>query len=215
MTPTVVGRSVPRIDLRDKLTGDAKYTADLKLPGMLVGLVLRSPHPHADILSIDTSQAAQLPGVYAIVTPFDAPPGRVAPDMPVLDTRVRFVGDEVAAVAADDADIAQQALDLIRVEYQVLPFILEPGAALKPGAIAIHPQGNLATEQPLSLERGDVERGFSGGDGYRKNDATPRKDAMPRPSTTLSFNHQAPTRKSGSRRRAALRALARKPSDRS
>lgn len=75
MTPTVVGRSVPRIDLRDKLTGDAKYTADLKLPGMLVGLVLRSPHPHADILSIDTSQAAQLPGVYAIVTPLRRPAG--------------------------------------------------------------------------------------------------------------------------------------------
>ena len=95
MTHSGVGTSVTRRDLRDKLTGQARYSADLKLPGMLHGMVLRSPHPHADILSIDTSQAAGLPGVHAIVTPFDAPKGWVAPDMPLLDTRVRFAGDEV------------------------------------------------------------------------------------------------------------------------
>ena len=69
---------------------------------MLHGQLLRSPHSHADILSIDTTAAVQLPGVYAIVTPFDAPPGPAAPNVPVLDTRVRLVGDEVAAVAASD-----------------------------------------------------------------------------------------------------------------
>jgi xanthine dehydrogenase molybdenum-binding subunit len=164
MTLSVAGKTVIRRDLREKLTGEAKYSADLKLPGMLHGLVLRSPHPHANIVSIDTSEAARLPGVHAIITPFDSPPGRVASDILILDTRVRFVGDEVAAVAAVDLDTAQHALELIQVEYQVLPFILEPEEALRPGAIAIHPQGNLAIPRPLSLERGNVEQGFADAD---------------------------------------------------
>jgi CO/xanthine dehydrogenase Mo-binding subunit len=133
MTLSVAGQSVVRRDLKEKLTGEARYTADLKLPGMAHGLVLRSPHPHADILSVDVSAALQAPGVLAIVTPFDAPPGRVALDLPILDTRVRFVGDEVAAVAAVDLDAARRALELVRVEYRVLPFILDPEEAL-PGA---------------------------------------------------------------------------------
>ena len=102
MTLSVVGKSVVRKDLRQKLTGEARYAADLKLPRMLCGQILRSPHPHANIMSVDTTRAAQLPGVYAIVAPFDAPPGRVAPDTLVLDTRVRFVADEVAAVVLQE-----------------------------------------------------------------------------------------------------------------
>jgi len=164
MALSIVGKSVVRKDLREKLTGEARYAADLKLPGMLYGRVLRSPHPHANILSIDTTEAAQLPGVYAMVTPFDAPPGRVAPDLLVLDTRVRFVGDEVAAIAASDEDTARQAVELIQVEYEVLPFVLEPEEALRPGAIAIHPGGNLASGRPLSLERGNVTQGFAEAD---------------------------------------------------
>ena len=164
MTRSVASKSVARRDLREKLTGQARYSADLKLPDMLHGAVLRSPHPHADILSVDTSQAARLPGVFATLTPFDAPPGRVAPDVPVLDSRVRFVGDEVAAVAASDAETARGALDLIRVEYRVLPFVLDPEEALRPGAVSIHPSGNLATEQPLSIERGDVRQGLAEAD---------------------------------------------------
>lgn len=164
MTLSVAGQSVRRNDLREKLTGQARYAADLKLPDMLHGAVLRSPHPHADILSVDTGKAARLPEVFATLTPFDAPPGRVAPDVPVLDTRVRFVGDEVAAVAALDAETAKRALDLIRVEYRVLPFVLDPEEALQPGAVSIHPSGNLATEQPLSIERGDVSQGLAEAD---------------------------------------------------
>ena len=164
MTLTVAGRSVIRQDLKEKLTGEARYSADLKLPGLAHGLVLRSPHPHADILSVDASLAARVPGFCAVVTPFDAPPGKVASDLLILDTRVRFVGDEVAAVAAVDLDAARRALELIQVEYRVLPFILEPEEALKPGAIAIHPGGNLAIPRPLSLERGDVARGFAEAD---------------------------------------------------
>ena len=164
MTLNVVGVSVVRRDLEAKLTGEARYTADLKLPGMLYGAILRSPHPHADVLSVDISEALRLPGVRAVVTPFDVPAGRLAPDTAILDTRVRFVGDEVAAVAADDPDTARAALDLILVEYGVLPHYMTAEAALASGATAIHPGGNLALGEVLSLERGSVADGFAAAD---------------------------------------------------
>ena len=160
----IVGKSVPRKGLVEKLTGEARYTADMKLPGVLYGRIVRSPHPHADVLAVDTSAAASLPGVYATVTPFDAPAGHIAADLPVLDTRVRFVGDEVAAVAAEDADTAAAALDLIRVEYRTLPFVVDPEEALQSGAPQLYPDGNLATGRPLVLERGDVAQGFTEAD---------------------------------------------------
>ena len=159
-----------RRDLEVKLTGEARYTADLKLPGMLYGAILRSPHPHADVLSVDTSEALKLPGVRAVVTPFDAPAGRLAPDMAILDTRVRFVGDEVAAVAADDPDTARAALDLLRVKYAVFPHVMTPEAALSPNAVAIHPGGNLALGEVMSLERGSVADGFAVADVVLEDD---------------------------------------------
>ena len=164
MTLNVAGKSVVRRDLREKLTGEALYSADLKLPGMLYGQILRSPHPHADITGIDTSEAERLPGVRAVLTPFDVLPGRLAPDLAFIDTRVRFVGDEVAAVAADTLDTARQALGLVRVDYRALPHVLDAEEALKPDAVAIHPGGNLASGEPLSLERGNVEEGFGQAD---------------------------------------------------
>ena len=170
MTLNVAGASVVRRDLDVKLTGEARYTADLNLPGMLHGAILRSPHPHADVLSVDASEALRLPGVRAVVTPFDAPAGRLAPDMSILDTRVRFVGDEVAAVAADDLDTARAALDLIRVEYSSLPHYMTPEAALAPEAVAIHPGGNRALGEVLSLERGSVADGFAADDVVLEDD---------------------------------------------
>ena len=92
------------------------------------------------------------------------PRGHIAADLPVLDTRVRFVGDEVAAVAAEDADTAAAALDLILVEYRTLPFVVDPEEALQSGAPQLYPDGNLATGRPLVLERGDVARGFAEAD---------------------------------------------------
>lgn len=164
MEPVVVGRAVPRRDLPEKVTGQARYAADIKLPGMLHGKVLRSPYPHTRIRAVDTSRAARLPGVHAVLTPFDAPAGKVAPDLPILDTVARFVGDEVAAVAAEDEDTAQEALELIEVEYEPLPFVTDPQEALRPGAPTVHPGGNLAGGKPLTLTRGNVEEGFAQAD---------------------------------------------------
>ena len=170
MTLNVAGTSVVRRDLEVKLTGEARYTADLKLPGMLHGAILRSPHPHADVLSVDAADALNLPGVHAVLTPFNAPQGRLAPDMSILDTRVRFVGDEVAAVAAQDLDTARAALALIRVEYSLLPRYMTPEAALSPDAVPIHPGGNNALGQVLSLERGSVAEGFAAADVALEDD---------------------------------------------
>ena len=161
---STVGRSVPRYELADKLTGSAQYSADIALSGMLHGVIVRSPHPHADILSVDVSEALALRGVRAAVAPADVPATRLAPDMAVLDTRVRFAGDEVAAVAADDQDTARRAAELVRVEYRPLPFVTDPVAALEPDAPRIHPQGNLAIPEPLELQRGDIDAGFAAAD---------------------------------------------------
>ena len=170
MTLDVAGTSVVRRDLEVKLTGEARYTADLKLPGMLYGAILRSPHPHAVVLSVDTTEALRLNGVRAVVTPFDVPPGRMAPDMGILDTRVRFVGDEVAVVAADDPDTARAAVQLLRVQYAVLPHYSSPEASLAPDAVAIHPDGNLALGQVMSLERGSVADGFAAAEVVLEDD---------------------------------------------
>ena len=166
--PTVglstVGLSAPRRELPEKLNGSAQYSADISLAGMLHGVIVRSPHPHANVLSVDAADALALPGVQAAVTPADAPATWLAPDMAVLDTRVRFAGDEVAAVAADDLHTARRAAALVRVEYEPLPFVTDPVAALEPDAPQIHPQGNLAIPEPLALQRGDVEAGFAAAD---------------------------------------------------
>ena len=141
-----------RIDARDKVLGTALYAADLTMPGMLHGAVLRSPHPHADILHIDDSEARALPGVMAVVTARDVPGlnryGRAVKDQRVLaDGRVRQIGDAIAAVAATSPETAAHALSLIRVSYRLLPEIPDPAEALKEGAILIHDSGNLLAEK--------------------------------------------------------------------
>ena len=147
----VIGKSVKRRDLPEKLTGNAKYTADIKLPGMLHGKILRSVYPFAHINSIDSSKTLKLPGVASILTPFDVPLGNVALDMSILDTTVRFVGDEVAAVAATDEDIAQEAIELLDVNYSPLPFVLNAEDALKLDAPKVHETGNLIGGEPIVL----------------------------------------------------------------
>ena len=163
-TNSVIGNSVARRDLPQKLTGQAQYTSDVQLPGMLHGKIVRSPHPHARIVTVDTTQAEQLPGVRAIITPFDVPPGRLAPDVAILDSKVRYVGDEVAAVAADDEDLAEYAASLIDVQYEPLPFVTTAREALETDDARVHADGNLLGGEPLTLSRGDVDEGFEQAD---------------------------------------------------
>ncbi len=158
---TVVGVAVPRLGLAEKVRGQARYTADLKRPGMLYGRVLRSPHAHARIVHLDTSAAEQFPGVHAVLTYRDVPQVRIDADLLPLEPVVRFVGDEVALVAAESEAVAEDALRLIRVEYEVLPAVFDAEEALRPGAPQVHPEGNLVGGKTLVLERGSVAQGFA------------------------------------------------------
>ena len=127
----VVGTRTPNLDAIERVTGQAKYVGDLELPGMLVARVLRSPHPNARIVRIDTSQAEALQGVRTVVTYRDVPKLPVwAHRNYVLNEQVRFKGEAVAGIAAVDAETADEALKLIAVEYEVLPFVLDPEEAM-------------------------------------------------------------------------------------
>jgi len=164
----VVGRDVPRTDAVPKVTGAAQYVADIHMPGMLHAAVLRSPHPHARIVAIDTSAAAAMPGVKAVLVGEDTPGrkwGAFRPDLyPLAIGKVRYVGDEVAALAATDPAIARAAVDKIIVQYAALPAVLSLDAALAPGAPLVHNDavGNLAHH--FNFERGDVDAGFRASD---------------------------------------------------
>lgn len=162
----VIGKSAPRIDGIAKATGRAKYTGDLKFPNMLVGKILHSPHAHARIINIDTSEAEKLPGVKAVITHRDVPstkyglsPARWDETIFCID-KVRFVGDKVAAVAAVDEETAYKALKLIKVDYEVLPSVFDPFEALEEGAPQIFEEypGNVNTE--IHQHFGDVDKAF-------------------------------------------------------
>jgi CO/xanthine dehydrogenase Mo-binding subunit len=159
----VVGRREQRRDGLEKVTGRARYAYDTRLPGQLYAGVLRSPLPHARVARIDTSRAEALPGVYAVLSSANAPKIGWYDDSALFDTTLRFVGDEVAAVAAESEEVADDALRLIAVEYEPLPFVLDPEAALRPDAPKLHTKGNTAGE-PTRYERGDAARGLSEAD---------------------------------------------------
>jgi xanthine dehydrogenase molybdenum-binding subunit len=179
-----VGQPTARIDALERVTGRATYTNDIALRGMLFARVLRSPHPHARIRRIDLEKARALPGVRAILTHENCTvvwgAGAVAGGRQysdevkrlttqrrlVFSSTVRFVGEPVAAVAASDPYIAEDALQLIEVDYETLPFVLEPEEALKPDAVKVWPEGNLALDVrneplPQTIRRGDIEAGWS------------------------------------------------------
>lgn len=157
----VVGKSVPKVDGYQRVTGRATYTYDVHLRGMLWGKVLRCPHAHARIKKVDTSRAQLLPGVRAVLSHVNAPAIRWKDGQLLLDTVARYQGYEVAAVAADDELTAQDALGLISVEYEVLPFVIDPEKALQPDAPKLHPEGNLVGGQPRVYQRGDMNRGWA------------------------------------------------------
>ena len=164
---TTVGQPVPRIDAYDKVTGRAAYVGDLEIPGMVHGLILRSPWPHARVLSIDASEAEGLPGVLGVLTRdhlggIDPYFGSVVRDRPIVAMdKVRYQGEPVAAVAARDLATAQEALELIRIEYEELPLVSDTEEALVPGSPALH-ETNLCAEH--HYDWGDVEEGFAQSD---------------------------------------------------
>lgn len=180
----IIGHNYPKVDGEAKVTGRAQYAGDLSLPGMLHAKFVRSPHPHAKILSIDTSEAEKLPGVKAIITGKDfcgKTLGCVEIDQatadktPLCTDKVRYIGDEVAAVAAVDEATAARACKLIKVEYEVLPAYFTPLEAMK-GEVAIHE--NIGTQfdagenavremnvnQYNIVEKGDVDKAFAEAD---------------------------------------------------
>ena len=178
-----VGKRLPRPDTAPKVTGAAEYGADIQLPGMLAGRILRSPYPHAKIVKIDTSKAKKLPGVEAVITFEDVPKlpftrsvmaealppfafaGEVL-DQYIVTDKARYVGDWVAAVAATDVYTAEEALDLIEVEYEQLPAVFDPVEAMKPGAPVIHEgkERNIASTINHAFNCGDVEKAFKESD---------------------------------------------------
>jgi CO/xanthine dehydrogenase Mo-binding subunit len=175
MAHRIVGQPIGRLDGVEKVSGAARYSADVTLPGLIWGKALRSPLPHARIVRIDTAEARAVPGVMAVLSARDLPDvlvGRRMFDMPLLARdRVRFIGEKVAVVAAADPDVAEEALALIYVEYEDLPAVFDAAAAIEPGAPLVHdnpgayegapaerPHANV--QSVLRFKLGDVEAGF-------------------------------------------------------
>ena len=171
----VVGRSAPRVDALAQATGTVRYVDDISYPGMLHGKILRSTQAHARIVSVDTSAAEALPGVHTVLTGRDLPVAfgllPVSQDEHALAIdKVRHIGDPVAAVAADDPDIAQRAIELIEVTYEPLPAVTSIFEAVEVSDEPIHgeePRNNRDRE--MSLEFGDVDAGFEIADHVRED----------------------------------------------
>jgi xanthine dehydrogenase YagR molybdenum-binding subunit len=157
-----IGQGVPRVDGVERVTGAARYSADVRLPGMLYGAIARCPYPHARLGSIDTRAAEALPGVRAVLTRDNITPipwyGKASR---VFDTELRYEGDEIAAVAADDEETAGRAVRLIRAEYEQAPFVIDPETAMRSDAPQVHPAGNVLKDdegrEGESYSRGDVD----------------------------------------------------------
>ena len=188
MSYQIIGQSIPRVDNTGKVTGDARYTADVLLSGTLWAKTLRSPYPHARIVRVDTSRAEKAPGVRAILTGADVRGilyGRRYRDISVLaQDRVRFIGERVAAVAADTLEQAEEALELLEVDYEEFPAVFDPVTALQEGAPIIHPDVNSYPGLPKPLARpsnafvndiftrGNIAEGFAQSDVVVENTFT-------------------------------------------
>lgn len=186
---TAVGQKVPRFDARSKVSGDATYAADLHIEGVLWAKTVRSPYPHARIIGIDSTAAMALPGVRAVVTGDDLPPntmwGRRIVDVPVLAQGiVRFAGEQVAAVVADDEETAQRGVELVEVEYEELTPVLDPEAAMADDSPLVHPEvqeiKGMFYDMPKPQNHyvvwdwvnGDVDAGFKDADLIVENTYT-------------------------------------------
>ena len=164
-----IGKNVRRIDAPSKVSGRLKYAGDMTMPGMLHVQVLRSPHAHARILSIDTSAAEAMEGVEAVITSTDVPGedgfGVFVNDQPIMARgKVRYVGEAVAAVAAENPLIAKRALSAIDVVYEALPAIFDPDQAMHPGAPMLHDYAPDNVTKHIPIRVGDVDKGFAESD---------------------------------------------------
>jgi CO/xanthine dehydrogenase Mo-binding subunit/aerobic-type carbon monoxide dehydrogenase small subunit (CoxS/CutS family) len=164
-----IGNNVRRLDAPSKVTGALRYAGDMVMPGMLHMQVLRSPHPHALITSIDTSAAEAMPGVACVITAADVPGedgfGVFVHDQPVMASgRVRYVGEAIAAVAAEDLLTAKAARDAIKVTYEDLPAVFDPEEAMGEGAPVIHDYASDNIVKHIPIRKGDVDKGFAEAD---------------------------------------------------
>jgi len=168
-----VGEAEPRVDARERVSGRATYTGDVKFTNMLHARVLRSPYPHARVTRVDTRRALALPGVHAVLTRDNCETRWGSGDSRnpryLFNDPVRFVGDPVAAVAANDRHTAEEALRLIDVDYDPLDFVLDQEAALDPRSVEIQPGGNLSPRRdgeraPERYQRGEIDTGFAAAD---------------------------------------------------
>jgi len=180
---TVIGKGLPKVDALPKARGNTVYADDFSLPGMLHAKVLRSKYPAAKILAIDTSKAEALPGVHAVLTSKDVPNNNLRAKFGqstdvgsnfeglyrvLAEEKVRFMGEAVALVAAESLGIAEEALDLIEVDYEPLPGVFDPIEALKPGAYQVG-EGESNVVSRFKVRKGDVEAGFAAADVIVEN----------------------------------------------
>lgn len=185
----VIGQPTPKKDGGIKAKGRAEYAEDISMPGMLYGKLLRSPHVHAKILRIDTSRAEALPGVRAVITGKDFPGVKYGnlPNtrdyLPLAVDIVRYIGEEVAAIAAIDEDTAEEALDLITVEYEELPAVFDPEEAMSSGAPQLHEDSPQNISAETKFEFGEVDEAFSKAHYVREDvfDTQPVKQGMLEP----------------------------------
>ena len=171
METKIVGQSLPRLDAKDKVTGQARYPGDFSVPGMLHAKVVWSEHPHALVRRIDTSQAESYPGVVRVITYRDVPVNEYGiniPDQPVLVAeggKVRWVGDRIAVVVAETERAADRARRLVRVDYEPLPAVCDPREAMKPGAPVVHEEsGGSNVLRHIRVRKGDVDTAFAQAD---------------------------------------------------
>ncbi|MEC9488614.1 MAG: xanthine dehydrogenase family protein molybdopterin-binding subunit [Halanaerobium sp.] len=196
MTFRHVNRSARRVDARDKVTGRARFGADLSFAGMLSGAVLRARYPHARICKIDTGKAEKISGVRAILTAEDIPQNRfgvIIPDQQVLAERENlFIGDGIALVAADDRETAARAAEAIQVEYQELPGIFDPAEARRSGVDSVHQElaDNQVAHHPL--RKGDPEKGFQEADIILESEYTTQfiEHAYLEPEVVIAVPHE-------------------------
>jgi len=159
MEASVIGRRLPKPDAIAKATGQAEFIDDFVLPGQLYGKILRSPYAHARIVNIDTTEALKLPGVKAVLTAKDIPGNRMGFGMDnegLKKDKVRYIGDDVAAVAAVDEDTAIRALDLIKVDYEILPGVFDPFTAMEKGAPLVHEEKGTNISCSYKFVAGDA-----------------------------------------------------------